>query len=257
MLYNTGMGPTPSKRPRHGAYPAGCVVAYLRVSTNEQVDSGAGLIAQRAAIASYAARTGLTVDHWFTDEGVSGSIAPLDRPALSKALAILGACRSGVLLVGKSDRVARKTADLLALRDRAKREGWTLSAADGSVDWSTSHGRAMSTVMGAFAELERDLIGTRTREGMAAKKAQGVRLGRPVTVPDDVRERIAKERTAGRTLAAIADGLSADGVPTVGNGANKPGKTAKRGVRWYPSTVRSVLVSVELDEFAKSRRQSN
>lgn len=174
---------------------------------------------------------------------MSGSVHPLQREGLSNALGLLGACKAGVLLIAKSDRIARKTKDLLDVRDLAEAQGWTLSAADGSVDWSSSHGRAMSTVMGAFAELERDLIRTRTREGMAAKREQGVRLGRPATVPADVRKRIAADREAGHSLQAIADALNDQLTPTVRGGA-----------RWYPSTVRAVTVSNKHDFYANERR---
>lgn len=104
---------------------------------------------------------------------------------------------------------------------------------------TTIHGRAMSTVMAAFAELERDLIRARTREGMAAKRASGVRLGRPVTLPQAVRERIAAERASGATLAAIAASLNGDKVAT-----------ARGGSQWHPSTVAAVLRSLDNDAVA-------
>ena len=97
----------------------------------------------------------------------------------------------------------------------------------------------MLNVMAAFAEHERDLIGDRARAALAAKKAQGYRLGRPVRLPADVRSRIAAERADGRTLAAIADDLTNKGVPT-----------SQGGARWYPSTVQAVLRSIDLDLLA-------
>jgi DNA invertase Pin-like site-specific DNA recombinase len=245
------------RKATHDDYPAGCVVAYLRVSTAEQATSGAGLDAQRAAIAAYAERTGLTVGKWLADEGVSASVSPSDRPALAEALAILAECRSGALLVSASDRLARKASDLLAIRDVAEDQGWTLSAANGSIDMATPYGRAMSTVMGGFAELERDLIRTRTRDALAAKKAAGARLGRKSQVPPEVKARIALEREQGRSLNAIANGLNADGVPTVGNGGAKEGargaqgRASVQGARWYASTVAAVLRSVDLDAEAE------
>lgn len=218
--------------PDHGSYPTGCVVAYTRVSTDEQVVSGAGLAAQRAAIEAYADRNGLQVSLWCVDEGVSGSVPPDQRPALSEALTALSRCRSGVLLIARADRLARKTSDLLKLRDLADHGHWIISSADGSIDMSTPHGRAMATVMGAFAELERDLIRARTREALQAKKAAGVVLGRPQRLGDRVVRRIVRERAAGRSLPSIADGLTADKVAT-----------AQGGARWYPSTVAGVLKS--------------
>jgi DNA invertase Pin-like site-specific DNA recombinase len=80
------------------------------------------------------------------------------------------------------------------------------------------------------AQFERRLLGQRTREALAAKRASGVRLGRPLSLPVAVRERIASERKAGRSLAAIAEMLNDEGVAT-----------AQGGRQWWPSTVRAVL----------------
>jgi hypothetical protein len=104
-----------------------------------------------------------------------------------------------------------------ALRDRSARG--TMPA-----------GEAMANVLATFAQFARRLIGQRTREALAAKRAQGVRLGRPRAVPQRVVSRIRRERKAGLTLAAIADGLNADAVPT-----------AQDGRQWWPATVRTVL----------------
>ena len=216
------------------------VIAYLRVSSDQQAESGLGLAAQRAAIEAYAIRQGVQIDRWATDAAVSGSVHPRKRPGLSGALASLGA--GALLIVAKGDRIARKTRDLLELRDLAEVQGWTLAAADGSVDWSTPHRRAMSGVMSVFAELERDLIRARTTEALGALLDSGVRLGPAVQLPEPIRQRIRAERAAGATMAAIADRLTAEGVPT---------PTGKR--TWYPSSVKSVLCSLERDAYAASR----
>ncbi len=88
----------------------------------------------------------------------------------------------------------------------------------------------MANVMATFAQFERRLIGERTREALQAKKAQGVRLGRPRQLPAKVRRRIQRKRAKDRTLAGIAEGLNDDRVPT-----------AHGGRKWHPSTVRNVL----------------
>ncbi len=66
--------------------------------------------------------------------------------------------------------------------------------------------------------------------GLAAKRAAGVVLGRPRTLPDEVVERIVKENASGAALSAIARGLNENATPT-----------AQGGSRWYPSTVPAVL----------------
>jgi DNA invertase Pin-like site-specific DNA recombinase len=103
-------------------------------------------------------------------------------------------------------------------------------ALDCAVDTTTPAGEAMANVLATFAQFERRLIGQRTREALAEKRKAGVRLGRPPRVPRRVVGRIRREREAGRTLATIANGLNADGVPT-----------AQGGRKWWPATVRAVL----------------
>jgi|SRR6185437_10863336 len=218
-----------SSKPQHPDYPRGCAVAYLRVSTHEQVESGAGLAAQRAAIAAYAERSGLRISRWCIDEGVSGGTAPDKRPALREALDALSSCVAGVLVVAKVDRLARSASDLLALRDRSGREGWSISSADGSIDLATPHGRAMATVMGAFAELERDLIRARTREALAEKRAAGVVLGRPRVLDDALVDRIIALRADGLSMRKVAALLDAEGVPT-----------ARGGGKWQVSSIQAV-----------------
>ena len=91
-------------------------------------------------------------------------------------------------------------------------------------------------MLSVFAELERRLIGERTKAALAVKKAQGVRLGRPRILPDDVVERIVASRESGLTWKAIAQDLNEGGVPT-----------AQAGREWYPATVRSVALGAEQD----------
>ncbi len=80
------------------------------------------------------------------------------------------------------------------------------------------------------APFEQRLISERTRQALARKRAQGVRLGRPPTIAAYVIERIRRERAAGKSLAAIADAPNHDHVPT-----------AQGGQRWYPATIRHTL----------------
>jgi len=173
------------------------VVAYLRVSTEEQADSGAGLAAQEAAIRAECERRELPLLAMHTDAGVSGKF--LVRPALTAALANLDAGRGTVLMVSRLDRLTRSVHDASGLMQRAENSGWGLVALDAPVDTTTPAGRAMAQILSVFAELERRLIGERTKAALAIKRDQGVVLGRPRTLPDKVVKRILKERGAGRT----------------------------------------------------------
>jgi DNA invertase Pin-like site-specific DNA recombinase len=120
--------------------------------------------------------------------------------------------------------------DFAALMATAQKQNWALVALDCAVDTSTPAGEAMAHVLATFGQFERRLISQRTREALAVKKAQGVRLGRPPVVPRSVVARIRGERERGSSLRKIADGLNRDGVAT-----------AQGGKQWYAATVRGIL----------------
>lgn len=205
------------------------VVAYLRVSTEEQADSGLGLAAQESAIRSACEARGAELLAIHTDAGISGK--NMDRPALKAALADLDAGRGDVLMVSKLDRLSRSVHDATGLMLRAEKGGWGLVALDVAVDTTTPAGAAMTQILSVFAELERRLIGERTKAALAVKRAQGVKLGRPRSLPDDVVRRIVLARDRGDTWKAIADDLNDDAVPT-----------AQGGRAWHPATVRLVAL---------------
>jgi DNA invertase Pin-like site-specific DNA recombinase len=99
------------------------------------------------------------------------------------------------------------------------------------VDSSTPAGEAMAHALATFGQFERRLIGQRTKEALAAKKAAGVRLGRPPTVPQAVIRRVHRQRAQFDSFRRIADDLYDARVPT-----------AQGGARWHPATVRHVLL---------------
>jgi DNA invertase Pin-like site-specific DNA recombinase len=168
-----------------------------------------------------------------TDAGASGKSLN-GRPELANALDALDEGEADVLLAAKLDRVSRSVLDFANLMARADRRGWRIVVLDVNVDTTTASGELMATVVAAFAQYEHRLIGQRTKDALAARRAAGVVLGRPRTLDPAARERIIAERAAGRSLRAIADTFTAEGVPT-----------AQGGARWYASTVRHVALAVE------------
>ncbi len=221
-----------SSRRRTRTTPENTAVTYIRVSTDEQVSSGAGLDAQRAAIDSEAARRGWTIVASYTDEGISGGKSVEARPGLTYAIETIEAGHAAVLIVSKSDRVARSLRTLLDVVDRVERAGGMVVAVDGTIDTSSAAGRFTTSIMGGVAELERALISDRTKAALAVKKAQGVQLGMPPKISAEVVERILEARAEGMSLRAIGAELTEVGIPT-----------ARGGAKWQPSTVQGVLDS--------------
>jgi DNA invertase Pin-like site-specific DNA recombinase len=205
------------------------VIGYVRVSTDEQGLSGAGLDAQRVSIEAESQRRGWTLLR-IEEDVLSGK--SLRRPGLQRALE---ACRDGEasgVIVAKLDRLSRSLIDFAALLAQAQAEGWNVVALDLGVDLSTPSGEFLANVMASAAHWERQIIGQRTKDALAVRRSQGVRLGRPSSTPVEVVARIQSMRNDGLTLQAICDALNAEGV-----------STPRGGVHWRPSSLRSILAS--------------
>ena len=199
------------------------------MSTAEQARSGLGAAAQRTKIAEAVARDGHQLVEVVADDGGHGTT--LQRPGLHRALEAIAAGEADGLVAVKLDRVSRSVVDfgtLLAWFIEAKA---ALVILDPAIDTTTAAGRLVANVFASVAEWEADTITERTRDALAAKRARGERIGRPAVVEDPKLTRaIRAMRDEGMTLRAIADRLTADGVPTVRGGA-----------RWQVSAVQSVL----------------
>ena len=156
------------------------VVAYFRVSTDQQAVSGLGLDAQRAAVRAYAAKNNLHIVSEHTDEGVSGKLGISDRPALGCALQSMLTEKADGLLVHKLDRLSRDLLTQLTIERTVEKSGARIVSASGegtlADDPSTVFTRR---VLQAAAEMEAGVISARTKCALAAKKARGERVGRP------------------------------------------------------------------------------
>jgi DNA invertase Pin-like site-specific DNA recombinase len=204
-------------------------VGYIRVSTEDQGESGASLASQRMAIKREADRRGWELVEVLEDAGASAR--SLDkRPALDRTLRMLAGHHADVLVVAKLDRLTRSVRDFSELMSRSAKERWSWVALDLGVDTSTPTGEAMANVMATFAQLERRLIGQRTKDALAQKRAAGVRLGAPIAVSQELEEWIVAKRCAGWTLQSIAAALDNRGVPTL-----------RGGPVWRHSTIRKIL----------------
>lgn len=217
------------------------LVAYCRVSTAEQGRSGLGLEAQRDAIEWFAAAEGFTIVASFVEIETGKGHDALDRrPQLAAALA--AARRHGKacpIAVAKLDRLSRDVHFISGLM--LQRTAFLVAELGADMDPFIMH------VYAALAEKERRLISERTKAGLAAAKARGVRLGNPrlsdVHAVVNARKAAAADAFAAtvephirrakadgaETLREIADALNAGSVPTA------------KGGRWAAATVRNVL----------------
>lgn len=177
--------PTPDSE-----HPDGWAVGYARVSTRDQV-LDRQVDGLRAA----------GCDRVET-EAISGGVPALDRPGLARALDIMRA--GDTLVVVSLDRLGRNVRDVLGLIDHLAERGIGLRIIDQQIDTATPTGRLLITMMGAVAEMEKALIAERTRDGLAAARRRGRCGGRPRALTREQVEHARQMHGAGQPVASIA-----------------------------------------------------
>lgn len=207
----------------------GPFVAYYRVSTDRQGESGLGLEAQRQAVASYVGASPLLAEYQDVESGKINN-----RPQLTAALEF---CRKNraTLVIAKLDRLSRDVHFI---------SGLMKSGVDFIVAEIPTAEPFMLHIYAAVAEQERKLIGQRTKAALAVAKSRGVQLGNPrwqesigraraarnpVPVPPQVVATIVQQRAQGWPLRAIAGHLNDLGIRT------------PRGKTWHPQTINDIL----------------
>ena len=218
------------------------LIAYYRVSTARQGESGLGLEAQRSKVQEMAAQRGAAVVAEYV-EIESGRKA--DRPQLAAALAEARK-RGAAVAVAKIDRIARDAELVLRLSREAQRNGMGgfLFCDLPDVDATTAAGRMVLSVMASVAEFEARRISERTREALAAAKARGVKLG-GLRAATATRNDAAKDRAAAGSekLRALLEALQAKGATLREMAAALAGLgiTTRSGQPLSPSGVKNHL----------------
>lgn len=162
-------------------------IGYIRVSTQEQ-----NTIRQEVLMRS------LGVDEVYVDH-MSGK--NVNRPELQKMMEYVR--KGDIVIVESISRFARNTRDLLELVEQLTAKGVEFVSRKEAIDTTTPTGKFMLTVFGAVAELEREYILQRQREGIAIAKAQGKYRGRkPIQVPEF--EQVTSKWKSGTITAAEA-----------------------------------------------------
>ena len=215
-------------------------VAYYRVSTARQGRSGLGIEAQRATVARFAEAEGYELVAEFVEVETGKGADALDRrPQLAAALAA-GKAGKCPVIVAKLDRLSRDVAFIAGLM--AQRVPFIVAELGADADPFMLH------IYAALAEKERRLISERTRSALAARKAQGARLGN--------RSNAAEAAALGRKVQTEeADAFAANVLPIIealrtsgvrdlrglAAALNSRGVRTARGGRWHVSNVKNII----------------
>lgn len=200
------------------------IIAYLRVSTEEQARDGVGLDAQLAKAESWRALNApgaqLVV---FRDAGISGMVE--DRPGLAKAMAVLQ--KGDVLLVYSLSRLSRSTRHTLDLSIELERVGVDLVSVSERIDTTTAAGKMVFRMLAVLAEFERDVTAERTSAALATLRAQGKRYCRYPRVADATVAVVKELRAEGKSYRVIARELVARGIHPENGGTTWSAKVVR------------------------------
>jgi site-specific DNA recombinase len=231
-----------SSRRKRASAPATTIspAIYLRVSTQEQADSGLGLAAQEARCKGVCAAKGWPDAVLYQDEGISGTLGPDKRPGLQLMLAAIEAGQINAVIVLDLSRLGRNVQLIAGLIEDFEDRGVAFVSCKENFDTSTAMGKAMVNLVAVFGQLERDLTAERTAAALSERgKMYGYKSGRlPLgyeRTPGDEQIRINaggaelvrlvySHRSTGASMRDVAELLS-----------------GRAGRRWYASTVKTIL----------------
>lgn len=251
-----GTRPRKARTPKRPPGDPGRAVAYLRVSTDDQQ---LGPDAQRALIEAWAAQRGVVVVSWHEDLGLSGGASVEDRPGLADAIEAVRQEGARYLVAAKRDRIARDIWVCGTVERMLAAGGAVLATADGVGEGDSPEAQFLRGMLDLVAQFERALIRARTRAAMRIKARRGELLGEaplgyrvvpgrrsadgrryevaPRLEPDEREQRairLARQwRAEGRSLAAIGQGLVAEGIGP------------RQGTRWHPQQVARLVAREE------------
>lgn len=202
-------------------------VHYLRVSTDKQGIAGYGIDAQRQAVSRY----NPMIEFIEVESGKRK-----DRPELLKALAYCSK-HGATLVVAKLDRLARNVAFVSALMD----SGVDFICAD----FPTAN-RLTIHILAAVAEHEAKMISDRTKAGLAAVKARGIKLGTSMDADKASKGRESQSATASRNAANVKPtilALQSSGMSllAISRHLNNMGVATPRGKQWTAQAVKNAL----------------
>lgn len=173
------------------------VALYARVSTADQDPA-----MQVEALQAEVARRGWVLHDTYVDHGVSG--AKDRRPALDRLMAAIRSGEVQAVMVWKFDRMARSVRHLLAVMDEFRSKNVKFISLTENIDTSTPMGAAMFIILGAIAQLERDIIRERVLAGVARARRKRATWGRAQRWTHEDAKKALELRAQGRSWREVA-----------------------------------------------------
>lgn len=217
-------------------------IAYCRVSTEKQAETGISLEAQQSKLTAYASLYDLDLLEVIVDAGVSAK--SLDRPGLTRALGMLRRGDADALVVVKLDRLTRSVRDLGELVDGYFADGKiALLSLGEQIDTRSAGGRLVLNVLASVSQWEREAVGERTSAALAHKAAKGGQIGHDAPYGWAYRGGQLVARVAEAEVIATAKAMRAEGlsIRAVAKALAAKGFTSRSGGGFAPIQVQRML----------------
>jgi site-specific DNA recombinase len=203
-------------------------IGYVRVSSQEQANSGISLECQADKITAYCALKEWTLTEIVSDPGESAK--SLKRLGIQRLMQLIKSHEVNTIIVYKLDRLTRSVLDLGTLLQLCEKHDVALVSIQESFDATTATGRLMMNLLMSVSQWEREVMGERTRDALQTLKAQGKPYSREMITDEDLLAEVKMLHETGWTYRGIANEFTARGIPTA------------RGGRWQANTIRRLVM---------------
>ena len=218
-------------------------VGYVRVSTEDQAKEGVSLDNQKSKIQAYCQLKDLNLSEIIEDAGISAK--NLRRPGVQRVLRLAKKKQIDAVIVYKLDRIFRSTVDALETTKMFDKWGVSFHSIEETLDTKSAMGRFFFTLSAALAEMERRLIGERTKAALSYKRKRNEKTGGDVPYGYDLSPAgILIKNVAEQKIIRLIYRLNNDGysLRKICKELEKSGYPTKRGnLAWHPATIAGIL----------------
>ena len=218
-------------------------IGYCRVSTDEQVKEGVSLDAQKSKIEAYCHLKDLDLSEIIEDAGISAK--NLKRPGVQRVLKLARTKKVDAIVVYKMDRIFRSTVDALETTKMFEKWGVSFHSIEETLDTQSAMGRFFFTLTAALAEMERRIIGERTKAALSHKRSRNEKTGGDIPYGYNLgSEGLLVKNDAEQKAIILIRRLSREGysLRQICRELEQEGYKTKRGnSRWHPATVSGIL----------------
>jgi DNA invertase Pin-like site-specific DNA recombinase len=217
-------------------------IGYVRVSTEDQAKEGVSLDNQKSKILAYCQLKDLDLSEMVEDAGISAK--NLRRVGVQKVLKLARRREVDAVVVYKLDRIFRSTVDALETTKAFEKWGVSFHSIEETLDTRSAMGRFFFTLAAALAEMERRLVGERTKAALAHKRSKSEKTGGDIPFGYDLAHGLLAKNDEEQRVIRVIRRLHKQGLSLrrICSELEREGYKTKRGnAVWHPETIAHII----------------